>query len=189
MLLWRDTDTIRYSLRALLISLGVNIVVERHSILSSSWCLLNHKSCTDQTPYALYYRPLTFQLYGSYLWFHVNFVAWILKIRFPLADPRGCQGHAPLSPIPFIYMRFSVKIWLFTPTFGVGGLSDILDPPLFYFDIIGPALLKAVADPGFPRGRWQSCKSRRGQVITGQERLIRSHSSARFCFELSGNSN
>ena len=26
-------------------------------------------------------------------------------------------------------------------------------------------------------------------TITGQERLIRSHSSARFCFELSGNSN
>ena len=26
-------------------------------------------------------------------------------------------------------------------------------------------------------------------VITGRERLIRSHSSARFCFELSGNSN
>ena len=25
--------------------------------------------------------------------------------------------------------------------------------------------------------------------VTGQERLIRSHSSARFCFELSGNSN
>ena len=28
-----------------------------------------------------------------------------------------------------------------------------------------------------------------GQVNTGRERLIRSHSSARFCFELSGNSN
>ena len=27
------------------------------------------------------------------------------------------------------------------------------------------------------------------QGITGRERLIRSHSSARFCFELSGNSN
>ena len=26
-------------------------------------------------------------------------------------------------------------------------------------------------------------------AITGRERLIRSHSSARFCFELSGNSN
>ena len=27
------------------------------------------------------------------------------------------------------------------------------------------------------------------EVATGRERLIRSHSSARFCFELSGNSN
>ena len=27
------------------------------------------------------------------------------------------------------------------------------------------------------------------KICTGQERLIRSHSSARFCFELSGNSN
>ena len=28
-----------------------------------------------------------------------------------------------------------------------------------------------------------------GKLNTGRERLIRSHSSARFCFELSGNSN
>ena len=28
-----------------------------------------------------------------------------------------------------------------------------------------------------------------GKLTTGRERLIRSHSSARFCFELSGNSN
>ena len=27
------------------------------------------------------------------------------------------------------------------------------------------------------------------EIYTGRERLIRSHSSARFCFELSGNSN
>ena len=34
--------------------------------------------------------------------------------------------------------------------------------------------------------RYRTCDNR---IYTGRERLIRSHSSARFCFELSGNSN
>ena len=34
-----------------------------------------------------------------------------------------------------------------------------------------------------------NCKPSRKITTTGRERLIRSHSSARFCFKLSGNSN